>query len=543
MLQVSNLNKSYGVQSILKDINFTIQGNDRVGLVGANGCGKSTLLDILTGKLPADSGIVALEKGKILGYLPQKTHLEGDISIQSHLENGIPGLVEAQQMMEEASDRLRTGDREALVVYGEAASQFEALGGYQFEFKAQAILAGLGISYLGLDRPMNQLSGGEAMRVHLAGLLLAEPHILLLDEPTNHLDIEALEWLEGFLKAYQGAVLLVSHDRVFLDAIVNRILEIDVDTHTQREYAGNYSSFAKQKELELQKLVAAWQDQEAEIKRLRSDAQRTAEQARHSELVTRDSTLRRYAKKVAKKAKAKEKRLERYLDSDERVEKPEEKWRLRVNFDEGAHQSQLVMAARSLGHAYQSGWLFQDLDLNIQQGDRIALIGPNGCGKSTLLKCLLGEIQPNAGTVSIGNSTKIGYMPQQQETLPPEKTPIEIIQAIAPMNQSEVHHFLHYFLFEEEQARLPSSLLSFGQRARLLLAKLVASGSNCLVLDEPVNHLDIPSREQFERALVMFKGTVLVVAHDRAFIQRTADIIWKLKNGALSISYLKNILQ
>ena len=543
MLQVSNLNKSYGVQTILKDISFNIQGNDRVGLVGANGCGKSTLLDILTGKLPADSGIVALEKGKILGYLPQRTHLEGDISIQSHLENGIPGLVEAQQMMEEASDRLRTGDREALVVYGEAASQFEALGGYQFEFKAQAILAGLGISYLGLDRPMNQLSGGEAMRVHLAGLLLAEPHILLLDEPTNHLDIEALEWLEGFLKAYQGAVLLVSHDRVFLDAIVNRILEIDVDTHTQREYAGNYSSFAKQKELALQKLVAAWQDQQAEIKRLRSDAQRTAEQARHSELATRDSTLRRYAKKVAKKAKAKEKRLERYLDSDQRVEKPEEKWRLRVNFDEGAHQSQLVMAARSLGHAYQSGWLFQDLDLNIQQGDRIALIGPNGCGKSTLLKCLLGEIQPNAGTVSIGNSTKIGYMPQQQETLPPEKTPIEIIQAIAPMNQSEVHHFLHYFLFEEEQARLPSSLLSFGQRARLLLAKLVASGSNCLVLDEPVNHLDIPSREQFERALEMFKGTVLVVAHDRAFIQHTADVIWKLKDGALSISYLKNILQ
>ena len=543
MLQVSNLNKYYGVKTLLKDINFTIQDNDRVGLVGANGCGKSTLLDILTGKLPADSGIVALEKGKILGYLPQKTHLEGDISIQSHLENGIPGLVEAQQMMEEASDRLRTGDSEALVVYGEAASQFEALGGYQFEFKAQAILAGLGLPYLGLDRPMSQLSGGEAMRVHLAGLLLAEPHILFLDEPTNHLDIEALEWLEGFLKTYQGAVLLVSHDRVFLDAIVDRVLEIDEDTHTLCEYAGNYSSFAKQKELELQKLVAAWQDQQAEIKRLRSDAQRTAEQARHSELVTRDSTLRRYAKKVAKKAKAKEKRLERYLDSDERVEKPEEKWRLRVNFNEGAHQSQLVMAARSLGHAYQSGWLFQDLDLNIQQGDRIALIGPNGCGKSTLLKCLLGEIQPSTGSVRIGNSTKIGYMPQQQETLPPEKTPIEIIQAIAPMNQSEVHHFLHYFLFEEEQARLPSSLLSFGQRARLLLAKLVASGSNCLVLDEPVNHLDIPSREQFERALEMFKGTVLVVAHDRAFIQRTADIIWKLKDGTLSISYLKNILQ
>lgn len=543
MLQVSNLNKSYGVQTILKDISFNIQGNDRVGLVGANGCGKSTLLDILTGKLPADSGIVALEKGKILGYLPQKTHLEGEISIQNYLENCIPGLIEAQQIIEESTERLKIGDHEALAAYGQAANQYEALGGYQFESKAQAILAGLGLPYLGLDRPMSQLSGGEAMRVHLAGLLLAEPHILLLDEPTNHLDIEALEWLEGFLKTYQGAVLLVSHDRVFLDAIVDRVLEIDEDTHTLREYAGNYSGYARQKELELQKLVAAWQDQQEEIKRLRTDAQRTAEQARHSELATRDSTLRRYAKKVAKKAKAKEKRLERYLDSDERVEKPEEKWRLRVNFDEGAHQSQLVLAARSLGHAYQSGWLFQDLDLNIQQGDRIALIGPNGCGKSTLLKCLLGEIQPSAGTVRIGNSTKIGYMPQQQENLPPGKTPIEIIQAIAPMNQSEVHHFLHYFLFEQEQARLPNHCLSFGQRARLLLAKLVASGANCLVLDEPVNHLDIPSREQFERALEMFKGTVVVVAHDRAFIQRTADIIWKLNDGTLSVSYMKNILQ
>jgi len=542
MLQTNRISKSYGINLILSEISLAIDPADRVGLVGVNGCGKSTLMEIITGRLEPDSGSIAIEKGIRLGYLPQDMLAERGKTIHQLMESKIPGLTEARSDLESLAARLPEGNDSILQAYGSAQTLYENLGAYETEHRAEEILAGLGLKNLSLETPLEQLSGGQLTRVHLAGILLAEPDILLLDEPTNHLDIDSLEWLEGFLSGYRGAVMIVSHDRVFLDNCVKRILEIDEVSREMREYVGNYSAYAARKALELQKRYEAWRDQQAEIRRLKADINRTAEQARQTERGTKDSKMRRYAKKVAKKAKSKERRLQQYQDSEERVEKPEQKWRLRLNFGKSPHSSQIVIRTKNLSHTYGSKYLFTNLDLAVKHADRIALVGPNGSGKTTLLKIIMGNLKPSAGSLTIGPSVRLGYMPQQQETLDPNANPVEIIQTLCPMGQSETHHFLHYFLFEEDEVYLPSSKLSFGQRARLLLARLVASGANCLILDEPINHLDIPSREQFERALEVFSGTVIVAAHDRAFINRTADILWSLKEGILRKEYLKNIL-
>ena len=542
MLQTNCISKSYGINLILSEISLAIDPADRVGLVGVNGCGKSTLMEIITGRLEPDSGSIAIEKGIRLGYLPQDMLAESGKSIHQLMESKIPGLTEARSNLESLAARLPEEDDTILQAFGSAQTLYENLGGYGTKHRAEEILAGLGLKNLSLETPLEQLSGGQLTRVHLAGILLAEPDILLLDEPTNHLDIDSLEWLEGFLSSYRGAVMIVSHDRVFLDNCVKRILEIDEVSRELREYVGNYSAYAARKALELHKRYEAWRDQQAEIRRLKADINRTAEQARQTERGTKDSKMRRYAKKVAKKAKSKEKRLQQYRDSEERVERPEQKWRLRLNFGKSPHSSQIVLRTKNLGHTYGTKWLFTDLNLAVKHADRIALVGPNGSGKTTLLKIIMGNLKPSAGSLTIGPSVRLGYMPQQQETLDPNANPVEVIQTLCPMGQSETHHFLHYFLFEEDEVYLPSSKLSFGQRARLLLARLVASGANCLILDEPINHLDIPSREQFERALEIFSGTVIVAAHDRAFINRTSDILWSLKEGVLRKEYLKNIL-
>ena len=500
MLQINRISKGFGHIQVLSDVTFTLSDGEHAALVGPNGSGKTTLFEIIAGKRDPDSGSVVTGSNQLIGYLPQNP-----IAIPAKNIAGAM-LLAVNQVNPYPSVSLSSRE----------------------EVEALKLMANLGLGYLELDTPLATLSGGEGTRVQLAALLLQRPEILLLDEPTNHLDIPALEWLESYINYYSGIVLMISHDRVFLDNTITAIFELDVERAGVRKFAGNYSEYSEQIALEKQKAYETWKDQEAEIKRLRGDWHRAAEQARVSERSTKDSTMRRYAKKVARKGTAKKKRLERYLDSPERIEKPMEKWRININFADTQHQSQQILTTQGLSFGYDERLLFENLDLHIAAGQRIALVGANGSGKSTLLKVLMGQLEAGSGSFRWGNSVVPGYMPQKQEDLDLDLTPIEQIQSIRHMTMSEVYHFLHYFLLDEDHAVLPTSALSFGQRARLLLARLVAQGANFLVLDEPVNHLDIPSREQFEKALEAFNGGMLLVAHDRAFIARTCNTLWEL---------------
>ena len=535
MLQAHQIHKSYGVQTVLDKITFFINPGDRVGLVGANGCGKSTLLRILVGEEQSDSGMIVLSSGCSLGYLPQGLRPEAGLSVREYIYAALGEYSLLQAKIEDLAELLSqtAADESLLEQYGEALTAFENLGGYALDHHLESILAGLGLENISLEAEMLPLSGGERTRIGLARLLLAGPSVLLLDEPTNHLDIEALEWLEEFLQSYAGAVLVISHDRVFLDRTVNRILELNENSHQIKEFAGNYTDYVEVREKEREKLFSIWQDQQTEIRRMEQDVQRTKQQALSTEKGTKNDQQRRYAKKVAKKAKSKEKRLQHYMESDERIEKPTTLKHIRLDFGTPMRSGQVVANLEEVGQRFGERWLFKEVTQSLQYGERVALVGPNGSGKTTLLRIIQGSLKPSCGLVQVGPSVRIGYMPQQQETLDPNLTALQSIQALAQMGESEVFHFLHYFLFEPNEVRREVGNLSYGQRARLLLARLVVSGANFLLLDEPINHLDIPSRQQFEEALEAFPGTVLVSVHDRAFIERFATAIWRVRQGRI----------
>lgn len=533
MLQAHNITKSYGSQTILDQINFSILPDDRIGLVGENGSGKSTLLRILAHKEEPDAGVLFPASPNSLGYLPQGLNRTLTDTVSGYIRSGIPGLAQAQSQIATLTKKLaHDTSPKTLESYGEALSQFEALDGYAFESKAAAILNNLGLQDVSQAAHMNELSSGQQTRVGLARLLIAKPAILLLDEPTNHLDIDALKWLEDFLRGYRGAVLVVSHDRRFLDRTVRRILELDIVKHTLREYAGGYSDYAASKAREAEKQWEAWKGQRVEIRRLQQDIRQTKEHALSTERGTTNDHMRRLAKKVAQRAKAKEKRLQRYLENKERVERPEASGQMRLKFAPHMRSGQVVLTLANLGKTYNGPWLFREVEQTPYYGERIALVEANGSGKTILLRLIMGEVPPSCGEVFVGPSVRIGYTPQKQEVLDPHQNALETIRSLVPMSESEVFNFLHYFLIYDEKVRLPTAQLSYGERARLLLARLVVVGANCLLLDEPINHLDIPSRQQFETALEGFPGTELVSVHDRAFIERFATSIWPSKAGA-----------
>lgn len=534
MLSIHHLHKTYGVQPILQNISFSINNNERIGLIGPNGCGKTTLMRILAGLEQPDSGMVASTRhGLHIGYLAQGMDPEPGQTLRATLglASVSPTELEAEIASLASALAAHPDDAEIQSKYDAALQRLMASTD-----QLPGILAPLGLADIPLDTRVAHLSGGQKTRLLLARVLLSEPQLLLLDEPTNHLDIGMLEWLEDWLNRFQGAALIVSHDRAFLDNTVTSILDLNPTTHTIRPYAGNYSEYLEQFLKEQDKQLSAYRDQEAEIRRMQQDIARTKEQARHVEITTTPRTpgVRRIAKKVAKKALSREKKLERYLGSDERIEKPKPSWQLKLDFETENLHSKNVLTADDLSVGYTLKLpLLKGISIHIRAGQRVVLTGPNGSGKTTLVRTIAGKLSPLAGSLKLGANVKLGYMAQEQELLDPQFNALQTIQSVAAFNETEARNFLHYFLFKGDDALRPTASLSFGERARLQLGLLVAQGCTFLLLDEPINHLDIPSRARFEEALANFKGTILAVVHDRYFIERFASDVWNVRQGKI----------
>ena len=542
MLTVSNLSKTFpgAGAPILDRISFTVNAGERAGLIGPNGAGKTTLLRLIVGEIAPDAGSVQFNPPALrIGYLAQGLSVPDHRTVGDVLYPDAAALRAAEAELERLADALASAPDGALdrltAAYSAALERLETLSAQFDPATGERILAGLGLADVPLDWPAGALSGGQKTRLGLAALLVRAPQLLILDEPTNHLDVTALEWLEGWLASFPGGALIVSHDRTFLDQTVNRIVALDDHTHTARVFEGTYSDYVAAVQSELDRQWARWRDQQVEIARLQSDARQTMARAVRKENATKDSTQRRYARKVAQRAKAKETRLRRYLEAAERVDKPRQTWSLRLDFGDLPPTGQDVALLEDLAIGYDpAAPLLRDLNLTLRAGERVAVLGPNGHGKSTLLKTIVGEVPPLAGRVRLGASIRIGYLAQEQEILDPDSTALAIIQTEAPLNHTDARSFLHYFLFSGDDVFTPVRDLSYGERARLMLAVLVARGANLLVLDEPINHLDVPSREQFEQALAAFQGSVLAVVHDRYFVDKFATTVWHIEDGRLT---------
>jgi ATP-binding cassette subfamily F protein 3 len=530
MLTAHHLTKSYGIQPILQDVSFSINPGDRLGLIGPNGCGKSTLLHILTGQEKPDSGTVAHTRpGLRIGYLAQGLDIDPALTVAEACAPAPARDTEAALVDLASALASNPSDKNLQLAYDEALQTLERVN-----VQPVNVLTPLGLADIPPEKCVGELSGGQKTRLMLARLLLSEPNLILLDEPTNHLDIGMLEWLEDWLVTFPGAALIVSHDRAFLDNTIMRILDLDAETHTLREYTGNYSEYLEQFLAERQHQWDEYRDQVAEVRRMKQDIARTKQQAMQVELSTtpRQPHVRRIAKKVAKKAASREKKLDRYLDSEERVERPKPSWQLKLEFNVPEHQSRDMLVTENLSIGYSGAApLFEHLNLHLRAGERIALTGPNGCGKTTLLRTIAGKLEPVSGSVRLGSSARLGYMTQEQEHLDLAKSPLEIIQSAGTFTQTEARHFLHFFLFAGDDPLRPCGEMSYGERTRLELALLVAQGCTFLLLDEPINHLDIPSRARFEQALAKYTGTVLAVIHDRYFIEQFATELWVVEAG------------
>lgn len=539
MLSVHNLSKNYGVQPILQNINFNISAGERIGLIGANGSGKTTLMKILAGLELPDSGNIASTRLNVrVGYLAQGAEFSPEQTLQTALT---PDSVSSDTLEADITSLAEAlaKDPDNKTLQSQYDSTILQLSNLQSPISR--ILSPLGLSDIPLDTPIAHLSGGQKTRLMLAKVLLEEPNLLLLDEPTNHLDIEMLEWLEGWLNHFQGAVLIVSHDRTFLDNTVNAILELDATTHTIRKFDGNYSDYLEQKFLEYDKQLQEYQDQQDELAQLRRAAKhirsltimKKGGKADGGDKFAKGFFGNRATKNVTGRAKHIEARIETIL-TEEKIEKPRGSWKMKLDFAQPDHQSKDVLVTESLSIGYTPEKpLLTDINLFIRAGQRIVLTGPNGAGKTSFIRTIVGEIPPLAGSFRLGGATKLGYMAQEQELLNPNLNAVQSIQSISDMNETETRNFLHYFLFKGDDALRLSRDLSFGERARLQLAILVAQGCTFLVLDEPINHLDIPSRERFEEALENFNGTILAVVHDRNFINRFASDVWMAKDGKI----------
>jgi ATP-binding cassette, subfamily F, member 3 len=537
MLHLSNVSKRYGDTLLFEGVHTDVNAGERIGLVGPNGCGKTTLLRIIMGLEAPDAGSVRLAPGAQPGYLPQAIEAPPGTTVHDFMGGGRQAADRLADRLQALAVRMASASPADLAkleeAYNATLEQLTQAADALPEHEVAKVLAGLGLETVSPDTPMEILSGGQRTRMGLARLLISNPSLLLLDEPTNHLDIAALEWLEAYLRAYRGAMLIVSHDRTFLDRTVTGILEIDSVDHVVRSYVGTYADYALVKSREREKQWQAYREQQETVARLQGAIGQLKNQAGSIERETIHFHYRKIAKKVARQATVRQRRLERMLEAEDRVDKPKQSWALKLDFVDTPPSGQDVLIIEGLSKRFDERTLFQDVNLTLRRGERVAFIGPNGAGKTTLLRIIVGEELPSEGNVRLGANVQVGYMAQEQEHLDGALTALETVRRQAALSETDARSFLHFFLFEGNEVFSPVRQLSFGERARLSLGVLVLQGCNLLLLDEPINHLDIPSRERFEAALAQFEGTVLAVVHDRAFIQRVATGIWALERQAI----------
>lgn len=524
ILSCQSISKSFGTDEILKDVSFHIEANEKAAIVGINGAGKSTLLKIIMQKETPDTGEVILAKDATIGYLAQYQDVSGHRTIYEEVLDAKKNIIEMEERlrgMETQMNTLTGQELETLLDgYHRLSHEFELLGGYTYRSEVTGILKGLGFSESEFDRQMSELSGGQKTRVSLGKLLVTKPDVLLLDEPTNHLDMESIRWLEGFLMNYKGAVVIVSHDRYFLDRVVTKVVEIF--QHQGYVYQGNYTEFAKKKAKIREDLLKQYYNQQREIKH-------------QEEVIAKLKSFNR--EKSIKRAESREK----MLDKIERLEKPtDENTDIHIVLEPDVTSGNDVLTVEHLRKAFGTHTLFDDLSFEIKRGERVALIGNNGTGKTTILKIINELLLADGGTIVLGSNVHIGYYDQEHQLLHMEKTIFEEIADDYPqLNHTKIRNVLAAFLFTNDDVFKRIADLSGGERGRVSLAKLMLSDANFLILDEPTNHLDITSKEILESALNQYTGTVFFVSHDRYFINQTATRILDLTGGTI-VNYIGN---
>ncbi len=524
ILSCQGVYKSFATTEILHDVNFHIEEHEKAALIGVNGAGKSTLLKIITGEYSADQGQVILSRGKTLGYLAQHQDISGDKTIYEE-------VLEAKQHVLDMEGRLRSMEETMKHLSGEELDNmmesytrlthnFELENGYAVQSEVTGVLKGLGFPEEEFSRKLESLSGGQKTRVALGRLLLTKPDVLLLDEPTNHLDMESIQWLETYLLNYDGAVLIVSHDRYFLDRIVSRVIELEHGRSMM--FLGNYSQYNEKKAIVRRAQLNAWMNQQKEIQH-------------QEEVIAKLKSFNR--EKSIKRAESREKMLEKI----EVLDKPQEVHAdMRIHLTPRITSGNDVLTVEGLTKKYPPLTLFENQEFVIHRGERVAIIGNNGTGKTTILKIINGLVEADAGSCTLGSRVQIGYYDQEHQVLSKDKTIFQEISDTYPnMTETQIRNVLASFLFTNDEVFLPIKNLSGGERGRISLAKLMLSNANFLILDEPTNHLDITSKEILEDALKEYTGTVLYVSHDRYFINQTATRILDLTNGQL-VNYIGN---
>ena len=509
-LVVENIAKSFGIHEIFKDVSFMLDQGEKVGLVGVNGGGKTTLLRCLLAPETVDGGFIKFEPGLRIGYVQQGFQGIGEGTLWQFLVNAGKDILELRQKMAELEKQVASakGDEldSLLADYARVSNIYEHADGYNYENRIKIVLHGLGFPENEWDKPAENFSGGQKTRILLAAALVKEPDLLILDEPTNHLDIRMTEWLEGYLRNFKGGVLIVSHDRFFLNNVVGRVLEME-GGHLQN-FKGNYDQYLAQKEIQMATMEAAYEAQQEYIART-------------------EAYIRRFKAGIkSKMARGRQSQLNRL----ERVEGPERIEEFELRLPPAPESAERVLVLEELSVGYGENVLLKDINLVLRKGEKTALLGPNGAGKTTLLKTILGELSPVTGKAKIGNRVKIGYFSQSYERLDPNQTLLDNFLTEYGYTTEHTRSLLGGMLFHGDDVFKEIGTLSGGQKARLVLLKLVLDGANLLILDEPTNHLDIAAREAVEAALEAFDGTVLLVSHDRYFINEVASRIWEIDN-------------